>query len=280
MRWPTITFLLAGMAFLVWPPAFVDRRRLSGMPAFRRTSPPRPTRLPGWRRTLRRCLDSRLLGPTSALIMAALCAGLLNPLLAIPGGFAGWLLIRGLVRSRDGRRADRNQQELSILVAGLTAEYSAGATVAAALTAVAEGAIADDGSFAEAFRSAARAAADGTDVASALAVRAELADLAVVFRLADQTGSGLSGALGGLQAELAADHALRRTSAQLLAGPRASSMLLALLPVLGIALGTGMGANPIEILLHHSIGIVCLTAGVLLDLIGLSWTMALTRRVG
>jgi tight adherence protein B len=107
-----------------------------------------------------------------------------------------------------------------------------------------------------------------------------LADLAVVFRLAEQTGSGLSGSLAGLQAELTADRALSRSSAQLLAGPRASSMLLALLPILGIALGAAMGANPAEVLLHRSIGIVCLVAGVLLDLVGLSWTMALTRRVG
>jgi tight adherence protein B len=280
MKPPTLTFLLAGMALLLWPPALVARQRLAGMPIFGgRMLPPLSARRPTWRASVRRCLASRLLGPAGALVVAALAGGLVNPLLAIPGAFAGWLLVRVVLRSRDGRRADRNRQELSAVVDGLTAEYTAGATIAAALTVVAEGVAAAGGSFSEALGSAARAATEGTDLAEALVLRAELAELAVVFRLAEQTGSGLSGALAGLQAELAADHALRRATAQLLAGPRASSMLLALLPVLGIALGAGLGANPAEVLLHQRIGVVCLAAGVLLDLMGLSWTMALTRRV-
>lgn len=56
-----------------------------------------------------------------------------------------------------------------------------------------------------------------------------------------------------------------------LAGPRASALLLAALPLLGLAMGIAMGADPLLTLLGGTAGLFVLGCGVLLEIAGVLW---------
>ena len=62
------------------------------------------------------------------------------------------------------------------------------------------------------------------------------------------------------------------------AGPRVSGYVMALLPALGLALGIGMGADPVQVLVGSPIGAVLLLVGVSLSCIGLLWSARIVRR--
>ena len=61
------------------------------------------------------------------------------------------------------------------------------------------------------------------------------------------------------------------------AGPRVSGYVMAALPVLGLLLGAGMGADPVQVLAHSGIGNVLLVVGVTLTCIGLLWSASIVR---
>jgi tight adherence protein B len=172
------------------------------------------------------------------------------------------------------RDDERCRAELAASVAALHDEYAAGATVAAAFAAAAPSA----GRFKAAVGHAAVLAAEGNEVALALSAEKDLSRLAVACDLVSRSGAPLGRLLAGVQAELATDRQAQRAVRGALAGARSSALLLAGLPVIGVVMGSGMGANPARVLLHTTIGLVALTAGVLLDVAGLAWTLALSRR--
>ncbi len=61
------------------------------------------------------------------------------------------------------------------------------------------------------------------------------------------------------------------------AGPRVSGYVLAVMPLLGVLLGWGMGANPVHVLLGTGIGHLLLMIGCALICAGLSWTARIVR---
>ena len=62
------------------------------------------------------------------------------------------------------------------------------------------------------------------------------------------------------------------------AGPRMSGYVMALLPLLGLALGAGMGADPVHVLLGSSVGNILLVIGVALTCAGLLWSARIVRQ--
>jgi tight adherence protein B len=62
------------------------------------------------------------------------------------------------------------------------------------------------------------------------------------------------------------------------AGSRASAALLAGLPVLGLVMGGGVGADPWRVLTTTGTGQLLLVAGVGLEVGGLAWSARLVRR--
>lgn len=62
------------------------------------------------------------------------------------------------------------------------------------------------------------------------------------------------------------------------AGPRMSGYVMALLPLLGLALGAGMGADPVRVLLSSAFGNILLLVGVSLTCAGLLWSDRIVRR--
>lgn len=189
------------------------------------------------------------------------------------------------VRARVARaRAAAGREERSRAVEAclaVAAELAAGRTPAEALDAAAGVAT---GPASAALRRGAQAAALGGDVPGALlsvdgsAVAELLRALAACWSVCAAAGNGLAPAVERLADGLVADVARRRAVEGELAGPRATAGLLALLPLAGIALAAGLGADPLRVLLHTPLGAVCLVVGVALDLLGVWWTGRLVAR--
>jgi tight adherence protein B len=104
--------------------------------------------------------------------------------------------------------------------------------------------------------------------------------LAACWTVCSSSGSGLATAVERLEEGLRAEQARRRAVDAELAGPRATAALLAVLPLAGMVLATGLGADPVAMLLHTPLGLVCLSGGLLLDALGLWWTARLVARAG
>lgn len=95
--------------------------------------------------------------------------------------------------------------------------------------------------------------------------------------LAERTGAPLADLLERIEADARAmDRGLAAASAQA-AGARATAGLLAVLPFGGIALGYGIGVDPLRVLLHTPVGGACAIAAIVLQLAGLAWTDRLSR---
>jgi tight adherence protein B len=83
---------------------------------------------------------------------------------------------------------------------------------------------------------------------------------------------------GAVEDDLRARRRHRLELRSAVAAPRASAMLLAGLPVLGLAMGSGVGADPWEVLTTGS-GQLLLVVGVALEVAGIAWSGRLVRRV-
>ena len=95
--------------------------------------------------------------------------------------------------------------------------------------------------------------------------------VAAAWEVADHSGAALADVLDQIAAGLRSDDDARAEVTAALATPRATGKMLALLPVFGLGLGVAMGADPLGFLLHTSVGLGCLGAGVSLALIGVWW---------
>jgi tight adherence protein B len=121
----------------------------------------------------------------------------------------------------------------------------------------------------------------GSDIADALDRLAEspgaegLRLLAGCWRIGAERGGAFGGAVAGLAAALRDEEAHRAEVAAQLAGPRATARLLAVLPLLGLAMAAALGARPLAFLLGTLPGVICLLTGIALDALGLWWTRRL-----
>ncbi|KQO95380.1 type II secretion system F family protein [Leifsonia sp. Leaf264] len=104
--------------------------------------------------------------------------------------------------------------------------------------------------------------------------------LAAVWSLALETGSPLAGALREMADSFRATGRLQREARIALAGPRATSRLVALLPVVAVAFGMVLGLDTIDVLITTPPGWACLAGGILLMLAGARWSAGLVRRAG
>jgi tight adherence protein B len=212
-----------------------------------------------------------------AALAGALAAGPVAAALAV----AGVLLLRRTTENRrvlDSRRRERRRtlEALSLLATDLRA----GRSPAEALATAADVAIGRSG---EALAAAAGQARLGGDVSAALlvdgsAVPEVLSGLAACWSVCGRAGSGLATAVERLEEALRAAEAQRRAVDAELAAPRATAGLLAVLPLGGVLLAVGLGAHPVQLLLHTPLGVGCLVAGLALDGAGLLWTRRLVQR--
>jgi tight adherence protein B len=227
--------------------------------------------------------ELRLAAPGAALLAGGVALVAVGPVpaLLLAGGVV--LAARALAERR--LAAGRAQERVRAVeaCATLAAELRAGRAAAEALAAAADVA---SGGTREALAAAAAAARAGADVPAALAPAGQppsavpelLRGLAACWAVCAAAGSGLAGAVDRLEEGLRAAQAQRRAVEAELAGPKATAALLAGLPLAGIALAAGLGADPLRVLLHTPAGLFCLVAGVALDLVGLRWTARMVAR--
>lgn len=202
--------------------------------------------------------------------------------LLVPLALLGAERVARVRRARAAREQERQQAGEACAV--LAAELRAGRSAAEALTAAADVAT---GAVRLALLAASSSAGLGGDVPAALLGKASasaapelLAGLGACWQVCAGTGSGLAMAVDRLEEGLRAEQGQRLAVAAELAGPRATAGLLACLPLAGIGLAAALGARPVHVLLHTTIGLACAVLGVGLDGLGVWWTGRLVARVG
>ena len=108
---------------------------------------------------------------------------------------------------------------------------------------------------------------------------AALARLSAAVTLSARTGCSLATVVSAVEDDLRARLRRRRELLVATAGPRSSARLLAGLPVLGLAMGSGVGADPWAVLTTTGTGQALLVVGVVLEVAGIAWTGRLVRRI-
>ena len=92
-----------------------------------------------------------------------------------------------------------------------------------------------------------------------------------VWRLAERTGAPAAELVERIEADARAADRARASVAAQAAGAQATALLLAALPLGGIALGYGIGVDPLQILLHTTLGGGCALGAAFLQAVGLLW---------
>lgn len=211
-----------------------------------------------------------VLGLCAAVAAVVVALGLLLAAAAASAAWAGWLLVRDA--SRRKQSSDR-QRDLRIGLRVLIGELEAGARPQAALAAARDAAPL----HAAAFGAAAASPSGTADAGTALLAHPATRPIGLAWQLGTDTGMALAGVLDRVAADLHAEQEHRRTVEAVLAGPRASALLLAGLPLVGIVLGGAMGARPLAVLTSSTAGQLLCLGGVSLDVAGLMWMRRLLR---
>lgn len=247
------------LALLIWP-----ARRASRRVAHRSGWPPVP---PG----------AMTMPPAFvvAVGVAALAALLSTPLVALLAGCCALPAVRGLRARQRAARAAGGLLVLAEALAVLAAELTAGREFEQAVTAA--GGACPDPATGQALVAALR---DGPALpdASAGSAAAALDRVRRAARLSARTGCSLAAVATALADDLRGRHRAELELRSATAGPRASAAVLAGLPLLGLAMGTGVGADPWRVLTRTGVGEVLLVAGVALEVLGIAWTGRLLRR--
>ncbi|MER5545328.1 type II secretion system F family protein [Streptomyces sp. NPDC001118] len=240
---------------------------------------------PSWdqARTELRRLRGRLGAEWWALV-AGLMLGLLGAsVIPVAAGAAGVPVLRRVRLARQARRVRERRADAVIALCGaLAGEVRAGRQPGEALLRAAQ----DSGGLGEAQATVVAAARFGGDVPGALAAAARqpgaegLLGLAACWRVAVDQGAGLAAGLDRLDAALRAERDQRADLRAQLAGARATTVLLAVLPALGLLLGSAMGAAPLHVLLHTGPGLACLAAGSVFEAAGMWWAVRIVRAAG
>jgi tight adherence protein B len=99
-----------------------------------------------------------------------------------------------------------------------------------------------------------------------------------VWSLAERTGAPAADLLERIEADARSADRSAKTAAAQAAGAQTTALLLAALPLAGIALGHGIGADPLGVLFGTPLGALALTAAVFLQCAGLKWAQRLSEK--
>lgn len=252
---------------LVGPPASVrssgHHRSTAGAPVpGDASSGPPPNPVPLAQRTLARLTALSMRRHRATVAWAGLAAALLGSVAGGPvagavlgaygacGAAAGMRWLRHRAEARSHRAAVD-------AVVGLAAELRAGIPASVALATVAP-----------ILEGPAVFGADAASVGRRVGAAAQLAE---------STGAPLADVLDRLDGHLRAVDRARGTAAAQAAGARASAGLLAAMPLGGVCLGFLVDTDPLHVLLHTPLGAGCLVGAVGLQLVGLAWSVRLSR---
>lgn len=107
-----------------------------------------------------------------------------------------------------------------------------------------------------------------------------LVELAVAWEVSERTGASLTASLDALSDRLDASRKLRRVVDAELSAPRATSRMLAALPLAGLGLGFAFGGDPVAFLLGTGLGQLAMCGGVALACAGVWWSERIARTAG
>ena len=125
---------------------------------------------------------------------------------------------------------------------------------------------------------------DAGDLADAVARAAEgpgcdgLRAVVACWRVAAASGAALAPAIDRVADALQDEIDLGREVTSIMAGPRATVQVLAGLPLIGLLLGTAIGARPVDFLFGSAPGVGCLLGAVVFDALGVAWARRIARR--
>jgi tight adherence protein B len=172
-------------------------------------------------------------------------------------------------RGRRRRRAERTEAKVVEVCEALVGELRAGQPLVACLERCV-------GVMPE-FEPVAAAGRLDADVPSALRRLAALPgatglrDVASAWEVSEGSGAGLASALGQVSASARETQATGRLVASELASAQATARMVAMLPLVTLAMSAGIGGHPWRFLLGTMPGLVCLGAGLGLAFAGLLW---------
>ncbi|MFG2387803.1 type II secretion system F family protein [Streptomyces lavendulae] len=219
--------------------------------------------------------------PLVAGLVVAVLGGSVIPLVA---GALAVPLVRRRLRARERERARGTRAaEVVALCGAVVGELRAGSQPGRALTVAMRRTSAGPGGPGPAEAGVLAAAAFGGDVAAALHEAARepgaggLAGMAACWRVSVDGGAGLAAGLDRLEGALRAERDREESLRAQLAGARSTTVVLALLPLVGLLMGTGLGADPLRVLLHSPVGWGCLLVGGALEALGLLWCRRIVR---
>ncbi|WP_433793076.1 hypothetical protein [Actinoplanes sp. CA-252034] len=98
-----------------------------------------------------------------------------------------------------------------------------------------------------------------------------------VWRLAERTGAPAADLLERIESDARAAERSAKTAHAHAAGTQTTAILLAALPLAGIALGHAIGADPVGVLLYTPLGAAGAAAALVLQFAGLKWAQRLTE---
>ncbi|WP_187271864.1 type II secretion system F family protein [Aeromicrobium terrae] len=205
----------------------------------------------------------------TAVVVVASVAGPPRVVVAATALGAALFVWRQVVAVRTRTAAGRRRTDTCVALDLLAAELRAGILPQHALAAL--------GDDVPALRPAATAAAHGGDVPAALRTAGRepgasaLHDLAAAWQVAERVGAPLAGVLDRVAATVRDDAEVEREVRSEAAPARATGRLMAVLPVLGLSLGAGLGADPVHVLTGTLPGSLCLATGVALACAGVAW---------
>ncbi|NQU36190.1 MAG: type II secretion system F family protein [Actinobacteria bacterium] len=189
-------------------------------------------------------------------------------------------IVRWCARRLRRRSIQTRERRSAIeLVAAFAAELRAGQPVRQALVRAQESSPDDVAAHAVAVADLGGDVPRALDLVAAQAELPVLRSLAALWRVAEGSGAGLAQAADRLAIAQAESELARAELSAQLAGPRATARVLAGLPLLGMLLGSGLGASPLAWLFGSVWGWLILVVGCVLEVLGLWWISRLTHSV-
>jgi tight adherence protein B len=189
---------------------------------------------------------------------------------------AGAVLVAGRAWQRRRERAvdEQRVRGLADALGGFAAELRAGRPVDEAALAAGRACPDDDtaGALVRALR-----APEAMPRLGGGAWADAVARIAAGVRLSTRTGCSLAAVACAVEDDLRGRVRQQQDLRTAVAAPQASAVLLAALPLLALAMGSGIGADPWHVLVGTPVGNLLLVVGAALELAGLTWSSRLVR---